>query len=124
MTKQIEKNDLQSLADQITKLAGKAERECADAVLEVVTGANATTIEKWREEAGMSKTLERIMEPEIKKWKEEAQRKGREEGLEAGREAGILLAKQVIRLDAQGVSTSEIARQTGVSEQDVLAILA
>lgn len=144
LTNRIEKSEFQKLAEQIIGLSRKDEKVCADAVLEVVTRAIAGVIEAWREDAGMSKTLEKIMEPEIKRWKAEAEKAGlkaglkagraqgleagRAEGLEAGRaegrEVGILLAKQVIRLDAQGVELSDIAKQVGITEQDVRAILA
>ena len=56
------------------------EKECADAVLEVVTNANGTNIEKWKEDTIMCEALARIMEPEISQAKETAKREGRAEG--------------------------------------------
>ena len=59
---------------------GFNEKECADAVLEVVTNANGTNIEKWKEDTTMCEALARIMEPEISQAKETAKREGRAEG--------------------------------------------
>lgn len=76
----------------------------------------------------MCEALAEIMEPEIRKATEQAKRdgwqEGREEGIAKGQEKGITLAKQVIRMDAQGCGLSEIAEKTGVTEEQVRAILA
>lgn len=95
----------------------------------------------------MCEALAKIMEPEIQQAKDKAKKdgweiglakgraegraegreegraEGRAEGHEEGREEGIALAKQVLRLDAQGYGLSEIAEKTGVTEQQVRAIL-
>ncbi len=142
--------------DNIISLREPYEKECADAVLEVVTNANRTNIEEWKEDVIMCEALAKIMEPEIRQAKEQAKKdgwregmekgreegreegraegraegiekgieKGMEKGMEKGREEGITLAKQVIRMDAQGCGLSEIAKKAGVTEEQVRAILA
>ena len=84
----------------------------------------------------MCEALAKIMEPEIRQATEQAKRegwkegreagmeKGMEEGMEKGMEKGITLAKKVIRMDAQGCDLSEIVERTGVTEEQVRAILA
>lgn len=76
----------------------------------------------------MCEALAEIMEPEIRKAKEQAKRdgwqEGREEGRAEGRAEGVALAKQVIRMDVQGYSFSEIAEKTGVTEEQIREILA
>ena len=80
LTDRIERQEFQTLADNIMQLNEFYEKECADAVLEVVTNANGTNIEKWKEDTIMCEALARIMEPEISQAKEIAKREGRAEG--------------------------------------------
>ena len=147
LTDRIGRQEFGTLVDNIIRLREPYEKECADAVLEVVANANRTNIEAWKEDVIMCEALARIMEPEIQQAKDKAQKagweigreegrqegreegrqegrqEGREEGRQEGREEGIALAKQVIKLDAQGFAPSEIAEKTGVTEQQVRAIL-
>ena len=85
LTDRIERQEFQRLADNIMQLNELYEKECADAVLEVVTNANGTNIEKWKEDITMCEALARIMEPEISQAKETAKREGRDEGRAEGR---------------------------------------
>lgn len=57
-----------------------------------------------------------------KAW-EDQKEEGREEGIKTGIETGIELTKLVIRLDAQGHSLSEIAREANIPEEKVQYIL-
>lgn len=160
LTNQIKRQEFDTLVNNIIRLGEPYEKECADAVLEVVTNANRTNIEEWKEDVIMCEALAKIMEPEIRQAKEQAKKdgwregmekgreegreegraegreegraegiekgieKGMEKGMEKGREEGITLAKQVIRMDAQGCGLSEIAKKAGVTEEQVRAILA
>ena len=116
----------------IIRLREPYEKGCADALLEVVSSANRTNIEEWKEDVIMCEALAKIMEPEIQQAKDKAKKagweegraEGRAEGHEEGWEEGIALAKLVIKLDAQGYDSSEIAEKTGVTDQQVRAILA
>lgn len=136
LTNRIERQEFDTLVDNIIRLREPYEKECADAVLEVVTNANWTDIEEWKEDVIMCEALASIMEPEIEKEKEKAKKagwaegheegraQGRAEGHEEGWKEGIEFAKQVIKLDAQGYDASEIAEKTGITEQQIRAILA
>ena len=136
LTNRIERREFDTLVDSIIRLREPYEKECADAVLEVVSNANRTNIEEWKEDVIMCEALAKIMEPEIQQAKDKAKKagweegraqgraEGRAEGHEEGWEEGIALAKLVIKLDAQGYGSSEIAEKTGVTEQQVRAILA
>lgn len=55
--------------------------------------------------------------------REEDLETGRKEGIKTGIETGIELTKLVIRLDAQGHSLSEIAREANIPEEKVQYIL-
>ena len=89
LTDRIEKREFQNLTDSIIQLGGVYEKECADAVLQVVTTANGTNIEEWKEDETMCEALARIMEPEISQAKENAKREGRAEGRAEGRVSEI-----------------------------------
>ena len=70
----------------------------------------------WRRE--YMKTL--LHELEIR---EEAREEGRTEGLEEGARFGIELAKQVIRMDMEGISKEEIAKRLQITIEKVVEIL-
>jgi hypothetical protein len=98
-------------------------QECADTVLEVVLSANAEAVDKWREDSIMCETLARIMEPEMSKARAAAEKQGMEQGIAQGMVQGIALAKNVLKLQAQGLLPPEIAEKVGITESEVLHIL-
>lgn len=53
----------------------------------------------------------------------EGRAKGRAEGIAEGRAEGIALTKEVLRLSAQGMTASKIAKQLELSTDQVLDIL-
>ena len=63
----------------------------------------------------------------IQKGRQEGIQKGRQEGIQKGRQEGIQegiqVAKQALRLSAQGTAPEEIARQLGISLGRVKQIL-
>ncbi len=98
----------------INELKGREREIYGEAVLEVVSNANNSRIEIWKEEAEMCATLERIMAPEIA----ERERLAREDGIEEGREEGRILAYAEL-----GVSIEDIAKQFSLSKEEIEKIL-
>lgn len=76
LTNRIERREFDTLVDNIIRLREPYEKECADAVLEVVSSANRTNIEKWKEDVIMCEALAKIMEPEIQQAKDKAKKAG------------------------------------------------
>ena len=75
----------------------------------------------------MCDALNELFAEELKEADERGRAAGMESGLKAGKESGrtegIQLAKQVFRLSRSGVSESEIARQCGITVEQVKEIL-
>lgn len=95
LTENLTKQDMRALVSDMQKTQGKHERECADAVLEVVMRANSELFHMAKEEADMCKALEELMAPEI----EAIKQKTLTEGLSAGRAEGeILQQKKTARI--------------------------
>lgn len=106
----------------INELKGREREIYGEAVLEVVSNANNSRIEIWKEEAEMCATLERIMAPEIAEQerlaREDGIEEGREEGMKKGREEGRILAYAEL-----GVSIEDIAKQFSLSKEEIEKIL-
>ena len=115
LRRDITKETYKKLLLTIGRLNGREREIYGEAVLEVVSGANNSSIEKWKEEAEMCATLERIMAPEIA----ERERLAREEGMEKGMEKGRILAYAEL-----GVSIEDIARQFSHSIEEIERIIA
>ena len=91
-------------------------RKDYEAVMDLITRANW---EQMEEEKKMCDALNELFAEELK----EADERGRAAGMESGSTEGIQLAKQVFRLSRSGVSESEIARQCGITVEQVKEIL-
>ena len=93
-------------------------------VMDLITRANW---EQMEEEKKMCDALNELFAEELKEADERGRAAGMESGLKAGKESGrtegIQLAKQVFRLSRSGVSESEIARQCGITVEQVKEIL-
>ena len=93
-------------------------------VMDLITRANW---EQMEEEKKMCDALNELFAEELKEADERGRAAGMESGLKAGKESGrtegIQLAKQVFRLSGSGVSESEIARQCGITVEQVKEIL-
>ena len=100
------------------ELEEKEKTEYGDAVLEVVSNANSTMIEKWKEEAEMCATLERIMAPELEEKRLEGKLEGRLEGKLEGKLEGRILAYAEL-----GISVEDIADKVSLSVEEVKEIL-
>ncbi|MDE5776907.1 MAG: hypothetical protein K2I10_00105 [Lachnospiraceae bacterium] len=61
LRRDITKETYKKLLLTIGRLNGREREIYGEAVLEVVSGANNSSIEKWKEEAEMCATLERII---------------------------------------------------------------
>ena len=110
----IPKKVYRELLLSIDALDDKEKTEYGDAVLEVVSNANSTMIEKWKEEAEMCATLERIMAPEL----EEKRLEGKLEGRLEGKLEGRILAYAEL-----GISVEDIADKVSLSVEEVKEIL-
>ncbi|MBO5470802.1 MAG: hypothetical protein J6A03_13835 [Lachnospiraceae bacterium] len=98
----ISKEDYQCLLESIGVLATKEREEYGESILEAVSKANESSIEKWKEESEMCATLEKIMEPELK----ERELKGR------------------VQMCAElGLSLEDISKKVSLSVEDVKKIL-
>ena len=99
-------------------------RKDYEAVMDLITRANW---EQMEEEKKMCDALNELFAEELKEADERGRAAGMESGLKAGKESGrtegIQLAKQVFRLSRSGVSESEIARQCGITVEQVKEIL-
>ena len=99
-------------------------RKDYEAVMHLITRANW---EQMEEEKKMCDALNELFAEELKEADERGRAAGMESGLKAGKESGrtegIQLAKQVFRLSRSGVSESEIARQCGITVEQVKEIL-
>ncbi len=115
LRRDITKETYKKLLLTIGQLDDREREIYGEAVLEVVSSANNSSIEKWKEEAEMCATLERIMAPEIA----ERERLAREDGLEKGLEKGRILAYAEL-----GVSIEDIARQFSYSVEEIESIIA
>ena len=95
-------------------------RKDYEAVMDLITRANW---EQMEEEKKMCDALNELFAEELKEADERGRAAGMESGLKAGKESGrtegIQLAKQVFRLSRSGVSESEIARQCGITVEQV-----
>ncbi len=92
------------------KLTGKAEREYAQSVLEVVLSADRKWAEKQRGGEDMGPVLAEIMEPELREAEKKGMAKGIEEGMAKGIEEGM----------AQGIrGTVNILRGFGLGHAEI-----
>lgn len=138
LRRNISKETYKKLLLMIHALKGREREIYGEAVLEVVSHANNIRIEKWKEEAEMCATLERIMAPEIEEWKrrarEEGIEEGREEGIEKGREEGReegieegiekgIKKGRILAYAELGVSIEDIAKQFSLSIAEIEKIL-
>ena len=114
----IPKKVYRELLLSIDALDDKEKTEYGDAVLEVVSNANSTMIEKWKEEAEMCATLERIMAPELEEKRLEGKLEGRLEGKLEGKLEGRILAYAEL-----GISVEDIADKVSLSVEEVKEIL-
>ena len=126
----IPKKVYRELLLSIDALDDKEKTEYGDAVLEVVSNANSTMIEKWKEEAEMCATLERIMAPELEEKRLEGKLEGRLEGKLEGRLEGRLEGKLEGKLEGRilayaelGISVEDIADKVSLSVEEVKEIL-
>lgn len=129
LTDSIEKTGFNEFADAVINMKQPYEKECADAIMEVVTSSNTVKLRKWMEESNMTKELLcEILGPEYEEeWKrreEKTMKKAIQQGLQQGMQQGMHITKQVIRLDAKGCPVSEIAGKVGITEEQVREILA
>ena len=89
------------------------------------TRAELEAYDKYWDNISSERTL--IAEAEetgLSKGKAEGRAEGKAEGKVEGRAEGMQLAMQVIKLHRAGVSPHEIAEQVGITEAEVVAILA
>ena len=107
LQKDISQDAYQQLLFTVDGLDFKEREQYGEAILEIVSNANDTNIERWKEESSMTcPTLERIMAPELN-----AQHlKGKLEG-------------KVLAYADMGLSISEIAIKCSLSEEKVEEIL-
>ena len=133
LTDSIGKKEFNEFADAVINMKQPYEKECADAIMEVVTSSNTVKLRKWMEESNMTKELLcEILGPEYEEeWKrreektmKKAIQQGLQQGIQQGMQQGMHITKQVIRLDAKGCPVSEIAGKVGITEEQVREILA
>lgn len=111
LTEQLTRSEMHSFVSDIQRTKGKHEKECADAVLEVVMRANPELFNKAKEEPDMCKALEELMAPEIEAIKRETRTEGRAEGENRlGKLINILLKSKRFD-DAEKVTEDEVYRQ-------------
>ncbi len=108
----ISKETYNDLLESIEGLDEKQRELYGDAVLQVVTVANESRIDRWKEETKMTcEALERIMAPEI----EAGKQKARSEGLAEGR---------ILAYADMGLSVEEIADKVSLSMEEVERVIA
>ncbi|MCI8508041.1 MAG: hypothetical protein HFJ06_05725 [Lachnospiraceae bacterium] len=138
LTEQIKRHRYSELLNATDILNNKDEKECADAVIDVISNANAAMIRQWKESDKMIPSLERIMAPEIAQWKLQARnegmrigidegkcegkREGKIEGRIEGRIEGILEGR-IIAYAELGLSIAEISEKTKLSKDAIQQIL-
>lgn len=88
LTENLTKQDMRTMVSDMQNAQGKHERECADAVLEVVMRANTELFHTVKEETDMCKALEELMAPEIEAIKQKILTEGLAEGRAKGRAEG------------------------------------
>lgn len=102
-----------TLKDDIEKLAseyrGKRNSPLYSAVMDVLMRANCDVVEEAKD---MCDAIKELFADEL------------EAGIEQGVERGIAMAKTVFRMNAQGRTAGEIAKECGITEEEVQKILA
>lgn len=123
LTENLTKQDMRTMVSDMQKAQGKHERECADAVLEVVMRANTELFHTVKEETDMCKALEELMAPEIEAIKQkiltEGLAEGRAKGLAEGRAEGESRLSSLISVllnekrfaDVERAAKDEVYRQ-------------
>ena len=109
----------QQLLLSVNELGSKEKEEYGDAVLEVVSKANISSIRKWKEESEMCATLEEVMAPELEAKKNEGKAEGRAEGRAEGQAEGKILMCYEL-----GHSLESIAERFSLSVEAVEKIIA
>lgn len=116
----ISKETYEKLLTSVDELEPKEKELYGEAILQVVTHANADKIRKWKEESEMTcEALQRIMAPEL----EESMRRGVLEGERKGRLEGKLEGRILAYTDL-GLSVEAVAEKVSLSVQEVREILA
>lgn len=115
----ISKETYRQLLVSVSQLESKEKELYGEAVLDIVSKANITNIENWKEESEMCATLEKLMEPELEQKKQQAWEDGKREGQQEGRLEGKILAYAEI-----GLSVADISEKVSLSEDQIEQILA
>lgn len=76
----ISKETYHKLLNPVQRLGTKERELYGEAVLQVVTNANKTRIETWKEESNMCEALAEIMAPELEANRQKARNEGPAEG--------------------------------------------
>ena len=117
LSRNAEKNDVETFVRAAESYIGKSEKSDADAVLQVSMSANYELYEKVRRENTMCEALRRLMKDEIEETIDEAKR----EAAKIGREEGQAQAqrKTSIALSKMGMSIENIASAVDASIEQV-----
>ncbi len=78
-----------ALVELASTLSEQGDKDCADAVLEVVSGANFQQVEGWKEEPEMCPTLQKLFAPELALATEKAMAEGMAKGMAEGKAEGL-----------------------------------
>lgn len=105
----------QQLLLSVSELDAKEKEIYGDAVLEVVSNANISNIEKWKEESEMCATLEKVMAPELDARELRGELRGELKGELKGK---------VLAYAEMGVSVEEIAKKVPLSVEEIKTIIA
>lgn len=111
----ISQETYQQLLLSVSELDAKEKEIYGDAVLEVVSNANISNIEKWKEESEMCATLEKVMAPELDARELRGELRGELKGELKGK---------VLAYAEMGVSVEEIAKKVPLSVEEIKTIIA
>ncbi len=119
----IDNTTYSELLNVVSTLSEQGDVECADAVLEVVSGANYKQVERWKEESEMCPTLKKLFAPELALAREEAmaegKAEGKAEGLAEGKAAGLDLLVEATQFLRNGGTVEEL-REAGQFDNDII----
>lgn len=111
----ISRETFQQLLLSVNDLEEKEREIYGDAVLEVVSNANISNIERWKGEVEMCATLEKIMAPELDARELRGELRGELKGELKGK---------VLAYAEMGISLEEIAKKVPLSVKEIEAIIA